>query len=603
MINLPVLTGVFERPRLVFTLANVAGVTTNPKSVEVVTTLQSKELNGVDWECRAFTSPEEIARFFRESGIAPSSAVVIVDRDLGSRKRFHPTGRNRRGTVDPPAWACGAQWMVEVGVRCDPPGCARQVRADFGINFGRNLDEKMFPWGPGKRGEQPPVPVEIPETINTLVANLNSGPDLAAAIADTAFAAELPLDSRISWFRIPPEPLYPDVDQFTAILQALRSFEVASGGLIRNDEAVQELVLAGVDLPPSSPLSRAYLFPHVSHFSVGRPDLHYTGRAWPFASEIDEMPGGMPELVHLDVVYNINQDRWTKAFDWLCQDGLLVFLVSDNWSKCYIPETEWLVGHLKQKGYPVELLTTNRLDEVEFRNNGLFLHGARIATMWRQFPIFETKGLVADVVMAAYEGNVRLVPEFAPYGNKTLFSAFRSHEPFYRGSMAPEEFQVLDQVLPHSYIVGGSQQSPYPFTLNGYQINNLNDLQRAPKEFRDRAVLKVCGANNLAARSYGVLMGNGIDADDWKQWIDSRHTAGQPFIVQHRLEQGVARIPVMNTKTKYPELFSCRILTRPWSINDQLVSIHGCAVPSYLYKVHGMVDMAIVPFSLPAIGS
>ena len=203
--------------------------------------------------------------------------------------------------------------------------------------------------------------------------------------------------------------------------------------------------------------------------------------------------------------------------------------------------------------------------------------------------------------MAAYDGKVRLVPEFAPYGNKTLFSAFRSHESFYRDAMTADEFGVLDNVLPRSYIVGGSQESPYPFTLDGYQINSLSDLRQAPKELRDTAVLKICGANNLAARSYGVLMGNGIDADDWQQWIDDRSAAKQPFIVQHRLEQGIARIPVMNTKTGYPELFSCRILARPWSINDELVSIHGCAVPSYLFKVHGMVDMAIVPFSLPAI--
>ena len=459
----------------------------------------------------------------------------------------------------------------------------------------------MFPWGPGKANEQPPVPVTVPETIHQLVANLNRGPDLAAAIADKAFAAELPLDSRISWLRVPPAPLVPVTKQFDTILRALRRFEEVSGDLIRADEAVQKLVLAGVDLPPSSPLSRAYLFPNVTHFSVGRPDLHYTGREWPFASEIDEMPGGMPELVHIDAVYGINQERWTKAFDWLCQDGPLVFLVSSNWSKCYIPETQWLVGHLKQKGYPVELLTTDRLSEVEFRANGLFLRGERIATIWRQFPIFESQGLTADVVMAAYDGKVRLVPEFAPYGNKTLFSAFRSHESFYRDAMTADEFGVLDNVLPRSYIVGGSQESPYPFTLDGYQINSLSDLRQAPKELRDTAVLKICGANNLAARSYGVLMGNGIDADDWQQWIDDRSAAKQPFIVQHRLEQGIARIPVMNTKTGYPELFSCRILARPWSINAELVSIHGCAVPSYLFKVHGMVDMAIVPFSLPAI--
>jgi hypothetical protein len=597
MIQLPQLEGVFEVPRLMFTLDGK-----NPRSVAVLDRLRG--MNGSTLQCRAFASEDEVGDFFRNSGISPAASVVLWDANLG-HKHFRPTGRNRTHEVSLPPWAHGAQWVVMVGKDFRPEGCARQIHADFVTKFTVRLASSQFPWGPGKmtdRGrrlrEQPPTPVVMPATIYETVSRLNAGPDLAAAIADKAFAAELPQGSRISWLRILPEPIGCDTALLERILKAMRWFEEVSGSLLRSDADVARLILSGVELPSPSPLADAYLFPRVKQFSVGRPDLHYVGSGLPFASEIDEMPGGMPELVHIDVTYGINAKRWEKAFNWLCKDGPLVFLVSSQWSKCYIPETAWLVGHLQELGYPVKILTTDKIDEIEFRAEGLFLGGERIGTIWRQFPIFETRGKVADVVMAAHEGRVRLVPEFAHFGNKSWFSVFRSHEAFYRSAMDGATFQLLSEVLPQSYIVGELGGASFPIVVDSNEIRNVAELKRLPEEMRNRIVLKVCGANNLAARSYGVLMGNGIDAGEWAAWIDERLRAEQPFIVQHRLESGVVRLPVLNSKTNLAELFSCRILARPWSVNEELVSMHGCAVPSYLFRVHGMVDMAVVPFVL-----
>ncbi len=451
----------------------------------------------------------------------------------------------------------------------------------------------------GKR-EMPPVPVVMPETIHKTVLQLNSGPDLVAAIADQKFAAELPNDSGISWFRVVPEPVGCDTELLGKILRALSRFEQVSDALVRENQGVQQILLSGVELPEGSPLAHAYLFPRVKEFSVRRPDLHYTGQTTlPFASENDEMPGGMPELVHIDNTYGVNDARWKKAFDWLCEDGTLLFLVSHEWSKCYIPETKWLVEHLQKLGYPVGLLTTDRLEELEFRDDKFFFHGRQVGTIWRQFPIFETKGRLAEIVLAAYEDKVRMIPEFAHFGNKSWFSVFRSHEAFYRGVLDTEEFDLLNAMLPHSHIIGGAGSEAFPFTLqDGTAVRNIADLESLSQEVRDYQVLKICGANNLAARSYGVLMGKGISGDEWRAWIEERVRAGQPFLVQRRLDQGIVRLPVFNVKSGYPELFSCRVLARPWVFNGELVSIHGCAVPSYLYKVHGMVDMAVVPFAL-----
>ena len=594
MITMPHLEGVFETPSFIFTLAG------NTKSEAVINALT--EFNGAN-KRMIFAHKADVEEYFRTTNASPAAAVVLFDCDIGAR-HFHPTCRNRRHEANAPDWTVGTQWIVVIGKICDPRRCARQIAADFSRNFLNRLAYGNFPWGQGKMVDKrkklheiPPQPISMPITIQQTIANLNAGPDLAAAIADTSFAAELPKGSKISWIRVVPQPLEFNGGILAKVLSALRLFEETCNKLVHENSNIHQLLLAGVDLPPSTPISQMYLFPRVDKFSVGRPDLHYTGQdEFPFASEIDEMPGGMPELVHIDDVYGINKKRWLQAFDWLCQNERLLFLVSHEWSKCYIPETKWLVGYLKKLGYRVDILTTDRIDEIEFRNNGLYSNGEKIGTIWRQFPIFETKGRLVDVVTAAYEGRVRLIPEFSHFGNKSWFSVFRSHEAFYRRALCSDTLDVLDRVLPHSYIVGADGKRPFPFRVSGIDIESLDDLKELPQDSRDKLVLKICGANNLAARSYGVLMGIGIERAEWKAWIDKRTNLRQPFVVQRRVDSGVGRIPVMNTKTGYPELFSCRILARPWSFNGELISVHGCAVPSYLYRVHGMVDMAVVPF-------
>jgi hypothetical protein len=600
--------GIFELPKVFFTLEANGNGAGNPKSRNVIEEMRKRSVgDGRSYE--VFASPDDVEAFFRDTNITPASAVVLYDVNLGHR-HFHPDCRNRRNGIKPPQWTHGAQWVVQVGNKCDPSRCARQMCADFGKNFAERLAKGRFPWGSGKlirwidrltgRGEweMTPAPVSMPQKIHETIKGLNQGPDLAAAVTDRDFAAELPAGSRISWFRIVPEPVGCDREFLHGILCALRAFEGACGDLVASDEAVRDTLLSGVHLPEQSGLAHAYLSPKVRQFSVGRPDLHWTGVGLPFASEIDEMPGGMPELVHIDATYGINQSRWKRAFDWLCGEGMLVFLVSSGWSRCYIPETKWLVEHMQRLGYPVRLLTTDRVDEIARVGDHLQLCGERIGTIWRQFPVFEVGGALADVVLAASEdGIVRMVPEFAHFGNKAWFSVFRSHKDFYQAVLSGETFALLDRILPHSYIVGGVGAPLFPFRVGGHLITDLSELKNASQEVRDSLVLKICGANDLAARSYGVLMGKGIPEHEWREWITTRITREQPFIVQHRLDQGVARLPVMNTKTGFPELFSCRILLRPWSIDGELVSVHGCAVPSHLFKVHGMVDMAVVPFT------
>ena len=219
--------------------------------------------------------------------------------------------------------------------------------------------------------------------------------------------------------------------------------------------------------------------------------------------------------------------------------------------------------------------------------------GERVGTIWRQFPIFETTDKLAELVVAAKEGLVRMLPEFAHFGNKAWFSIFRREEKFFREVLDAAAFKLLDEILPDSHLV--TSEYSLPCQVAGERIENLQELLELPEEIRDKLVLKISGANPLSSRSYGVLMGVGLSKATWRRWIGERVETGQPFIIQRRLESSVTRVPVQNVKTGCPEFFGCRILLRPWSVNGKLVSAAAFAVPSDTTRVHGRVDMAVLP--------
>lgn len=585
---------IFDVPRVIFTLAGI------PQSERIISALRKIHTeNGTSsrQDCLVFEDPGDVERYF-QSGVSPNAAVALFD-ERGARY-FSMMARSRpEDARRMPAWTCGSQWAVCVHERCHNDHrefvCARQLYADFFRKFEGQLGKGSFPWGPPRKKEVGPVHVVLPAGIDMIVRDLNSGPDLMVALADAEFAAELPSGSRISWYRVVAEPVICDRAELEMVTTAMSCFEQACDLLMRQDSTVHERILAGVHIKDDV-LKQLYLFPPTNCFSVARPDLHYKGTDATqklFASENDEMPGGFPEVVHMDAVYRINQERWQSCFDWLTNKGLLLFVVSHDWSKCYIPEMRWLVEHLQSKGYNAQMVTTDSLDEISINDSAVFFRNELVGTIWRQFPIFETQDVLTDLVKSAAFGAVRMVPEFAHFGNKVWFSIFRSHGGFFRRELSPETYGILEDILPDSYMIRSGRS--FPCHVDGIAFQTLGDLLNAPEEVRDRLVLKICGANTLSARSYGVLMGHGLNLTDWKEWIQTHLHDEQPIIIQRRLETSVERVPVQNLSRNAAELFSCRILFRPWVVNGELVSVSGCAVPSNTLRVHGRVDMAMLP--------
>ncbi len=576
----------FEEPEVFYTLDN--GQTSNSRSRRVVEALASLA-DGCGYRAVVCANAEEALR------LSGGRSVAFFDTNTG-RNEFKPTM-----TIgsDVPQWVRGTPWCIRVGPKCGAKSrihrCARQTKAIFGKCFRKQIEKEWFPWGQPRRGtEGPKEIIEInPETISVTVAALNSGPDLAMAIADTAFALELPVGSKISWIRVLPAPIGYPLESIQSVATALQHFEQVSQSLLDSDGEVRRIILSGVTLREER-LREPYLKPGVSCFTVARPDLHWTPDGLN-ASENDEMPGGMPELVLLDLAYGLNQERWKAFFDELTRQGPLLFLISHRWSACYVPETAWLVGHLRKLGYNARLLMTDKLEELSI-TDAVYHNGERLGTIWRQFPIFETEGKLADLVFAARAGKVRMFPEWAHFGNKTWFYVFWKRQEWFRANLGEADFGLLSQVLPESHLVEG--RNSFPFTAASRNISDLTQLKNLPEERRNELVMKICGANSLAARSYGVLMGRGIKDSDWSNWVDQRIVAREPFIVQRMFQTGIASLPVWNTSRQRAEMFRCRILMRPWVFNGKIIAVHGCAVPRECFKVHGMVSMAVVPVNL-----
>lgn len=579
----------FERPNVFFTVhanGNGSGIQ-NPVSARVIHEIS--KLRGYKNAAIVCPSENEARR------IAGPRAVALFDGNVGNGE-FRPT----RISEAAPHWASttGTLWGVMVGSRCGAnevrvKRCAHQTRGMYVKRFKREISRERYPWGQPKKGSTGPKEAVLidPNEIATTLNALNSGPNLAEAIADRSFAAELPPDSKISWIRVLPEPIGYSRSTMSSVVNAMRQFEIASHELLENNAEVRRVILSGVTLKDPR-LTDLYINPGVSCFSIARPDLHWTENGLS-ASENDEMPGGMPELVLLDKAYGVNQDKWRTFFDWLTSTGPLLFIVSHEWSKCYVPEMTWLVDYLRSIGYDARILTTDRLGELSVSKQGVIHNGDRIGTIWRQFPVFETVGVLADIVELARAGSVRLYPEWGHFGNKAWFYLFWKYINWFKLHMSAADIALLRQVLPESHLIEGERS--FPFQIGSTEIRNLGDLKTVPESCRDELVMKICGANSLAARSYGVLMGQGIKTAAWSEWIETRLAAHEPFIVQARFQTGVASIPVWNTGKKRGEMFQCRLLMRPWVLNGVVVSVSGTAVPRKYHKVHGMVDMAVTP--------
>jgi hypothetical protein len=430
-----------------------------------------------------------------------------------------------------------------------------------------------------------------------LLARLHAGPDLASVI-NAEYRDALPRGWQLSWGRVSPVPLLTDTSRLTQLtVRAFDEFERACAQLWARTSPLapwQEV---------SDPSHRPWQN-DPAPWSVRRLDVIIGQQGSIRVAENDEMPGGIVHAFFLDEAYGINQERWHHALQWLTAEGPLVYIVSHDWSEPYIHETEWLVGHLRRLGYPVDMVTTDDLHRLDIRTNGVYLNGSRVGTFWRLFPLFEMHGALEAIADLAREGHVRLVPEITTWGDKAWLGMFWQFNDFFGSVLSDDVFRLLCEVIPRSsLIVNGKFMRPYTLT-DGTEVSEVDELFRLPETQRNAMILKVCGANRRSTRSLGVVMGRGNSRKRWTSLIQELLSLGEPVLLQEFFDPAPMQFPVASvllgpTPRAEPD-FTARFLLRPWSIGGQLISCTAFGVPQETRRLHGSTQGCEVPVDLDA---
>jgi len=582
-------------PKIIFTMRG------QTRSEKVLYELSTR-LNGSSVTCHICASAEDLDNLFSNGRCHPDSSVAVYDCDYGVNC-FSPTTRAREGQKAPP-WARSIQWAVKIGHRttatpCRTTDCVNQIKAWFcSDRFTKALTKQEYSWGPPRSQETPPSLIRLPSHTQSLLDRLNDGPDMTADITETEHALELPTGSSISHFRVLPDPLQcVNPQAFNDLATLFDRFEAACSVLTNQEDLTNEL-LAGVTI--AEELKNAYLNPPTDHLSLRRLDLHQIDDQQVFASENDEMPGGFGSTAYYDLKYKVNQSRWQRCLEQMTAQGMLLVLVSNQRCACYLTEMQWFADHYASK-FPVKLITTQDADSITINSDHVSYQGDKIDTVWRLFPTYEATGPLIDIVRAAQDGLVKLVPEFSHFCNKSWFSLFRHHLSFFQETLAPDDFAQLDQLLPDSRLVrcpADPNSTDFPCRVAGFEFGGLEALRNLPVKDHSQLVLKLTGDNPSTSRSWGVLMGRDITTDKWTEWIDERVAANQPFIIQQNVDTAILHMPVLNTWLESGEMFRCRALLRPFMYNGATLTAPAFLIPANSYRAHGRTDMALGPIDL-----
>jgi hypothetical protein len=446
----------------------------------------------------------------------------------------------------------------------------------------------------------PAASVSHPAQLEPLLRRLHAGPS-TRDIVHPDYIHTLPSDWQLSFGRVSPQPLHGDAGAFSALAAtAFAEFERACAQLLANRTDIRRLILAGVDIDPQ--LASHYLNPATAPFSIRRLDAVVVDSNTLAIPESDEMPGGVVHGYWLDYAYGINQPRWEACLSYLTNRGPLVFVVSDNWSQVYLRDTIWFAQHLTARGYPAAVVSTNEVGRrLRVNPRSVTLDGRPVGTIWRLFPIFEATGPLVPLIQAASDGIVRLVPEFASWGNKTWFAIFWQEQDFFSRHISHHSMRILQRALPYSVIANTGR--PFEFTLaKGTKLHfaRFEDLLGLSQGPRRDMVVKVGGANLKSARSYGVVLGESISTKNWVAGLTHLTHLGAPIILQQFHEPARFDLQVLNVLngSNQIEQYPARLLLRPWVIGGHLAGCTGIASESR--RLHGSTGSCQIPVQFSA---
>ncbi|MGI6037307.1 MAG: hypothetical protein ACOYD6_03660, partial [Limnochordia bacterium] len=347
-----------------------------------------------------------------------------------------------------------------------------------------------------------------------------------------------------------------------------------------------------------------------------RPDILLTKKGDLVISELDSVPGGFGLLGALSRIYHDlgaeiigGRDGIVEGFRWaiegLAPEGRLAIIVSRE-SSDYWEEMVWMGQALTDAGLPTAVI---RPEEVEFRENGLYVHGQPLEIIYRFFELFDLKNIpkIDLILYGIRKGMVKVTPPLKSYlEEKLLFALF--HHPllkdFWWNTLGEETCTILEEVLPPTWIIDNRPLPPHGvipgLTIGERAINSWQELKDCTQRQRE-LVLKPSGFSELAWGSRGVHIGHDLSSEKWAAAVDEALESFpqtpyvlQPFVTGRRdaltyYDFAAGTIKDMAGRTR---------LCPYYFVRDEEVVLGGIlatSCPLNKKAIHGMVEAIMTP--------
>ena len=372
----------------------------------------------------------------------------------------------------------------------------------------------------------------------------------------------------VEW-RISPDPFKLDAD-LAARLQKLggylHAFNRAANQLYLRSKKGQLPAWIGDYLDRGKPQSLID-FARMNRFKsdlprVLRPDILPTDDGF-VVSELDSVPGGIGLTGWLGQAYGGlgfpvagGPCGMVKEFARMMRSAAgkdnptIAILVSDE-AATYRPEMVWLAKELWEE----EGITAFAIEpkQIIFHEDGLAVltedREVRVDVVYRFFELFDLKNIPkAELVMyAAKKGSVVVTPPYKSFLEEKMWMALFQHtqlQDFWKAELSAESFAELRRVFPQTWILDNRTLPPQAvipgFTYRGKPLQDWRELLDASQKERE-LIVKISGFSEHAWGSRGVVFGQDVSGDEWKQALEHALTSfpEHPYILQvfHRAKQ------------------------------------------------------------------
>jgi hypothetical protein len=370
---------------------------------------------------------------------------------------------------------------------------------------------------------------------------VNASPAAAASALRAAFPAS-GLFAEKEW-RVAPSPLSLDPKLFQRIEDLgprLLGFSRAANLLYRRSVEGKEPEWIARTLDAGKPpevvaLAREAAWKNALP-AVIRPDLLLTEEGFAL-TEIDSVPGGIGVTGWMQEAYGAvaaSREMPRESVFGMIEgfrailaggDGIAAIVVSEE-AKDYRPEMEW-IAEIANRQSP----TTNPPSfscrvctppDLEYRDEGVFLGGARVGTVYRFFELFDLPNIAnwQRLADAARRGLVRVTPPFKPQLEEKLWMAlfwFPQLAGFWRRELGDRYFRDLREVVLFTWLLDPAPLPPHA-VIPRLEVHDWRQLGEFSQKQRD-LVLKVSGFSQLAWGSRGVWVGSDLPADEWRRVV------------------------------------------------------------------------------------